>query len=525
VAIVRAGRFHDRAGNRREVDSMRMERRSVASYRCGLFSLVLSTAVFSGCGDADTTYPVSMAYPVRSDLIVQSIPKLQPTKFNSPGHLPLDFMYQLPRRYDPAKRAKTFDYAKIEAQTKAGTLKLDENEKALIEESKTNLLDPRILTEPERKKFEEVLTKLFGTPANPTVRKRTGDDELGFAPEFIDMMKLDDATLKEGSLLYRRHCLHCHGMEGNGRGATASWVNPHPRDYRQGVFKFTSSTQDLGQRKPRRDDLMNVLVYGIEGSSMPSFGMYDRKDLDKIISYVIHLSLRGQIEYLVMGSWLNNSLKLPQIATPEDIEAVRASMQSEGKSSAEIQAVIDEIKAIKPPTPEEQAEALKALEKSFTVLDDNPILEIVSGWWKEAQEMAIVPDKYPYPDTEEALLQSAARGAALFNTGTASCVSCHKNYGREAPYYFDAWATIVRPRDLVNGYYRGGRRPIDMYNRVWSGIAGSGMASYDKELRPTDEEKAKNMDRMWDLVNFMQVLHYPDLRAKLKAPPYNIAID
>ena len=75
---------------------------------------------------------------------------------------------------------------------------------------------------------------------------------------------------------------------------------------------------------------------------------------------------------------------------------------------------------------------------------------------------------------------------------------------------------LVRPRDLVNGYYRGGRRPIDMYYRVHSGISGAGMASYDKLLRPNDDDKAKKIDKIWDLVNFMQALHYPDMRAKLK---------
>ena len=36
-------------------------------------------------------------------------------------------------------------------------------------------------------------------------------------------------------------------------------------------------------------------------------------------------------------------------------------------------------------------------------------------------------------------------------------------------------------------------------------------------MRPKEDDKAGKIDRMWDLVNFMQVVHYPDLRAKLKA--------
>lgn len=507
-----------------EVDFMKVLRRRSISIRLVGLSVVFSGLLTTGCSDTGS-YPESMTYPVRSDFIMVSIPKLQPTRFNVPGQMPLDFLTALPRKYDGEKRGLFFDYAKIDSMVKAGTLKLDDNQKAILEESKTNILDPRALTSAERSTINDVLGKLFGTPARPKIRKKEGDDPLGFAPEFIANLKLDEKTLERGSQLYRQHCLHCHGLEGNGRGPTAAWVNPHPRDYRQGVFKFTSSTQDLGTRKPRRDDLMNVLVHGIEGTSMPSFGMYKREDLDQIISYVVHLALRGQVESLVMSAWLNSSAKLAAPPTAQDIEAVRASMRAENKPDAEIQAAIQKINEVKAPTEAEQKDAMKLLEKNFTELDGSPILELISGWWNEAQGAAIQPDKYPYPDTEEALLQSAARGSALFNTGTASCVSCHKNYGREAPLYFDAWGTIVKPRDLINGYYRGGRRPVDLYFRVWSGINGAGMASYDKELRPNDEEKAKGIDRMWDLVNFMQVLHYPDLRAKLKAAPYNVSID
>lgn len=490
-----------------------------ASGRISSFVLLVGLLVVAGCG-GDDGYPSTMAYGVRSDLILKAIPKVQPTKFNAPGQMPLDFIEALPRRIDPDQQLRVIDYAKVNLLSKNGTLQLSDNDKGLLEESKSNMLDPRNLHPAERAKIGEILTGLFGTPANPIVREKTESQPLGVAPEVIKTLQLDAETLREGSRLYRRHCLHCHGLEGNGRGPTGYWVNPHPRDYRQGIFKFTSSSQDLGERKPRRDDLMHVLVHGIEGSSMPSFAMYDRAELDKMISYVIHLSLRGEVEYFVMSQWLQNPSRLITPATAEEIEATRASLIAEGKPADEVQKVIDEIKTkMKPPTEDEAKAALAALAESF-----GEAVEGFAARWVAAQSSAITPDPYPYPDTEEAFLESAARGAALFNTGTASCVSCHKNYGREAPHYFDAWGTIVRPRNLVDGYYRGGRRPIDLYYRVWSGINGAGMASYDKELRPSDEDKAKKVDKIWDLVNFMQAIHYPDLRAKLRAK-FDIKID
>ncbi len=485
-------------------------------YLSSRYSVFVATALLtslSGCGEVDS-YPAELRYPVRSDLMLVDIPKEIPTKFNNPGHLPLDKIASLPTRFDASKKWRVIDFAKVEQLVKDGVLKLDDNDKALLETSRANNIhDPRNLTTAERTSIGDTLTRLFGTPANPIVAEKTEKEPMGVAKEVIERLQLDPATLKEGSKLYRRQCLHCHGLEGNGRGPTGYWVNPHPRDYRQGRFKFTSSTQDLGERKARRDDLMHTLVHGIEGSSMPSFGAYPRADLDKLISYVIHLSIRGEVEYQVIGQCMSGSDKLVAPPNAEEVEAVRKSLQAENKAADEIKKTIDEITALQPPTDKEIKAASDFLDAKFA-----ESMEFFPMRWIAAQEAVITPDAYPYEDNEEALLVSAARGAALFmQPGDASCVSCHKNLGREAPYSFDQWGTIVRPRDLVSGYYRGGRRPIDMYYRVWSGINGAGMASYDKLLRPNDEDKAKKIDKIWDLVNFMQALHYPDLRAKLKS--------
>src|SRR5262249_47806440 len=52
-----------------------------------------------------------------------------------------------------------------------------------------------------------------------------------------------------GYSLYRLHCLHCHGVSGAGDGPTASFLYPRPRDYRKGLFKFTSTPTGV---KPTR---------------------------------------------------------------------------------------------------------------------------------------------------------------------------------------------------------------------------------------------------------------------------------
>src|SRR5262249_27791410 len=71
-----------------------------------------------------------------------------------------------------------------------------------------------------------------------------------------------------GSGLYRRNCLHCHGVSGAGDGPTAPFLYPPPRDYRRGIFKFTSTPY---MARPARDDLRRTIRNGLHGTSMPAF--------------------------------------------------------------------------------------------------------------------------------------------------------------------------------------------------------------------------------------------------------------
>lgn len=109
-----------------------------------------------------------------------------------------------------------------------------------------------------------------------------------------------------GYQLYRKHCLHCHGVTGDGAGPTADFLYPRPRDYRKGIYKFTSTTAGA---KPSRDDLWRTVNYGIHGTSMPGFeALMTSSEIQQVIDYVIFLSIRGETEILVAqdvadGAW------------------------------------------------------------------------------------------------------------------------------------------------------------------------------------------------------------------------------
>ena len=75
-----------------------------------------------------------------------------------------------------------------------------------------------------------------------------------------------ELTLKHGQEVYMKRCVQCHGVSGDGNGPVAKNLYPRPRDYRRGIFKFTSTP--YGGR-PRREDLIATLDRGIIGTSMP----------------------------------------------------------------------------------------------------------------------------------------------------------------------------------------------------------------------------------------------------------------
>jgi mono/diheme cytochrome c family protein len=316
--------------------------------------------------------------------------------------------------------------------------------------------DPSKLSETNRSKLDDILAKLFGTPAAPKVALASKAAK--------EALKLDDdkdpPTLVRGSRLYRLHCLQCHGVTGDGRGPTARWVNPHPRDYRQGLYKFQSVDQtEKTDRKPRREDLIRIIQDGVEGTAMPAHNLLPRHELEDLASYVIHLSIRGEAEYQTLVNAFDQDMKLTGSVKPADY--------------------------------------LK-----------NYVRDKLIPKWVESQTALITPAPYPkYTDQE--MEESVKRGQAAFlaegGGALASCVSCHKDYGRESLFRFDAWGTLVRPTNLTAGVYRGGRRPVDMYWRIHSGINGSGMAAFGGSLQG---------NQIWDVVNFLEALPFRAMRDK-----------
>jgi mono/diheme cytochrome c family protein len=379
----------------------------------------------SGCGAEG--YPEDLVYPTRSDVIVTTPPTDLPVYPDLPGHLDEYIAHY------PEKGGK--------------------------------LLDPKDLPTEQRNQIAKALEDLFGTPANPRVND----------PKAVEELKLDEGHLKAGAVLYRRHCLHCHGLAGDGRGPTGPWVNPHPRDYRQGRFKFISSRAESEREagRPRRADLERTVKHGIEGTSMPGFNLLAPEEIENLVSYVIHLSLRGEVEFDTLRTLLGKS-----------------NLRSEDGSA--------------------EGDGTIASHTKYR-------LGFFAKLWLEMNQNEIKPSPYP-EDTD--LKASIENGYKLFTQKEdkakgirgAGCIECHADYGRQVPFRYDVWGTLAKPANLTAGVYRGGRRPLDLYWRIRGGINPAAM--------PASPETTLNDKEIWDLVNFIQALPYPrmlpeNVRAKI----------
>jgi mono/diheme cytochrome c family protein len=463
-------RLDGRLGAETVVNFCSVVRRRVCCSQLAVL-ILLGLAVCSGCGT--NQYPENLDYPVRTDPLVTELPKPEkpPTEFDLPGQF--EHMLDNPN-YPPL------------------TVKLEQ--KYVV---RFPGVDPRNgkvgIKEANRDKLKAALDDSFGTPRLPRVK---GIDRATRAT-----LKLSASTLERGSQLYRLHCVHCHGLSGNGRGPTAPWVNPHPRDYRQGIFKFTSSSQDQGVRKPRRADLIRTISHGVEGTSMPAFNLLPEQSLDDLASYVTHLSIRGQCEFNVMSDAIG--AKFPgnvKRALGEELKTIADAWVTAQNS------MIDPAKAY-PTEKDEKKDPYRGYPPGMRTDEGRPIVPGGSNYGLE---------------DEDKLRDSVRRGFEIFsNQAKSACGGCHRDFGRRSELNYDAWGTILRPANLTLGAYRGGRRPIDLYWRIYAGINGVNMPKFREPPPPGDVKALKELNQdIWDLVNFIQVLPYPAMREK-----YGIHID
>lgn len=274
------------------------------------------------------------------------------------------------------------------------------------------------------------------------------------SPKLIGQEKLDPHHLIRGAQIYHKRCAGCHGTTGDGQGIAATHLYPRPRDYRRGVFKFTSTPFGA---KPLREDLLRTIKQGALGTSMPAFNLLPDTELEAVLDYVLVLTHRGELEQLL---------------------ALEAGSED----------------AIDPANAE------------------GYVLEIL-GQWKRAYEQVVHPVSHEPAYTAD----SIEKGRKAFLTETAGCFKCHGPDGRgqtadNLKGFQDSWGFQTRAADLSAGMFHGGERPEDIYRRIFAGINGTPMPSFQQKL-------ADQPETFWHLVHYVKYISSARRRDVIKNQP------
>jgi mono/diheme cytochrome c family protein len=93
----------------------------------------------------------------------------------------------------------------------------------------------------------------------------------------------------QGHFVYMKNCVFCHGKRGDGKGEMGLTVQPPPRDFGAGVFKYRSTpTGSL----PTNEDLARTVRNGVPDTAMPAFNALPARDVQAVIEYVKTFSPR-----------------------------------------------------------------------------------------------------------------------------------------------------------------------------------------------------------------------------------------
>ena len=86
-----------------------------------------------------------------------------------------------------------------------------------------------------------------------------------------------------GHFVYMKNCVFCHGKRGDGKGEMGLTVEPPPRDFGAGVFKYRSTPSGS---LPTDNDLARTVREGIPDTAMPTFDKLPARDVQAVIEYV-----------------------------------------------------------------------------------------------------------------------------------------------------------------------------------------------------------------------------------------------
>lgn len=104
-------------------------------------------------------------------------------------------------------------------------------------------------------------------------------------PESAALIRVDQTVaLLRGRQIYERACVACHGISGDGNGPAAKYLDPRPRVFTSGTYKFRSTPS--GQL-PTDEDLFRTVTSGIPRTMMPAWrDLLIEQDRRDVVAYI-----------------------------------------------------------------------------------------------------------------------------------------------------------------------------------------------------------------------------------------------
>jgi cytochrome c oxidase cbb3-type subunit 2 len=116
---------------------------------------------------------------------------------------------------------------------------------------------------------------------------------LGLTAPIAQAEPPDPAAAARGLKAYGRYCVSCHGTQGDGRGPSADWLDPRPRNFTSGTFKFRST---VSGELPTDADLERTIKNGLNHTSMPHWRSLTAAERRDLVQFVKTFSARFATE-------------------------------------------------------------------------------------------------------------------------------------------------------------------------------------------------------------------------------------
>jgi mono/diheme cytochrome c family protein len=192
---------------------------------------------------------------------------------------------------------------------------------------------------------------------------------------------------------------------------------------------------------------------------MPAFPWMLDDELEAVIDYVILLSQRGEVEEQVAQAASVDYDEDEEIDQAEFIDAISSVRSSWERASSQI---------TQPVTPEPPFDRASVLAGRQVFVTDN--------CWKCHGTNAKGQTEWL---SHEFLAEQASLPA-----------------DQQVQINRDVWGNVAPAADLTARMLHGGRRPIDIYRRIYTGINGTPMPSFASTF-------ASDPDKIWHLVHYV----------------------